>query len=79
MTSSSPSPGWSTRGLRQLGMMSRRGQHEPLSAQHLHGYMITAEGWKVVTVTAAEKRTGNGEQLFLLLLSHIRRGMMGMF
>lgn len=43
MTSSSPSPGWSAQGLRQLGMMSQRGQHEPLSAQHLHGYMITAE------------------------------------
>lgn len=24
-------------------MMSRREQHEPLSAEHLHGHMITAE------------------------------------
>lgn len=74
MTSSSPSPGWSTQELRQLGMMSQRGQHEALSARNLHGYMISAEmeevwcgsgrGWEVVTVTAAEKRTGNGELLF---------------
>lgn len=89
MTSSSPSPGWSTQGLRQLRMMSQRGQHEPLQARHLHGYMLTAEmedvwwgsgrGWKVVTVTAAKKRRGNGELLFMLPSSPIHRSMMGMF
>lgn len=31
-------------------MMSRRGQHEPLNAQHLHGDMITAENGSVVRV-----------------------------
>ena len=33
-------------------MMSQSGQHEPLSAQHLHGDMITAEnGGDVVRVS----------------------------
>lgn len=51
MTSSPSSPGWSTQGLRQLEMMSQRGQHEPLSAQHLHGDTITAENGGVVRVS----------------------------
>lgn len=79
MTSSSPSCGWSTQGPRQLGTMSRRGQHEPLTAQHLHGYMITAEMEEVVGWGQGEvggwqqqlQRKGQEitEQLFLLPLS----------
>lgn len=38
---------------------------------------VEAQGWKVMTATAAGKRAGNGEQLLLLPSSHIHRDVGG--
>lgn len=83
MTSSSLPLGGQLKGPGSWERMSQRGQHEPLSAQDLHGPMITAKmeevwrgygrGRKVMTLTAAEGRAGNGERLFSLPLSHVDR------